>query len=224
LCGGGGLQREQGRRERTLCEEGIDWVGSRAEGINSERMGRMWHADGPCVAHRCGGLCGQGKRRRVRARRRGEGMAVVYTIILIVSREVEIFCQVAHFHNPKRAKGRNNRVTKPLDKHVTIPIISLVRVPSRAIARRLRLVHTTQPLSPLRSLTVKPTPQTPSLQECQIIHCGLFLLFLRPSHHDCHPSLPSPQAVPLLVPAPLHLSQPPPSRAPPAPPPPPQLR
>jgi hypothetical protein len=75
--------------------------------------------------------------------------------------------------------------------------------PSRAIARRLRLVHTTQPLSPLRSLTVKSTPQTPSLQECQIIHCGLFLLFLRPSHHDCHPSLPSPQAVPPFLKIPL---------------------
>jgi hypothetical protein len=108
----------------------MDWVGGRAEGIDSERMGRMWHANGPCVARGCGGLCGRGKQGRVRARRRGEGMAVVYTIVLIVSREVEIFCQVAHFHNPKTAKGRNNRVTKPPDKHVTIPIISLVGVPS----------------------------------------------------------------------------------------------
>jgi hypothetical protein len=66
--------------------------GGRAEGIDSERMGRMRHADGPCVARGCGGLCGRGKRGRVRARRRGEGMAVVYTIVLIVSREVEIFC------------------------------------------------------------------------------------------------------------------------------------
>jgi hypothetical protein len=70
----------------------MDWVGGRAEGIDSERMGRMRHADGPCVARGCGGLCGRGKRGRVRARRRGEGMAVVYTIVLIVSREVEIFC------------------------------------------------------------------------------------------------------------------------------------
>jgi hypothetical protein len=178
------------------------------------QMAHVWLADVAVCA-------GEGNGGGVRARRRGEGMVVIYIIVLIVSREVEIFCQVAHFHNPKRAKGWNNRVTKPPDKHVIIPIISLVGVPSRAIARRLRLVHTTQPLSPLRSLTVKPTPQTPSLQECQIIHCGLFL---RPSHHDCHPSLPSPQAVPLPIPAPLHLSQSPPSRAPLAPPPPPQLR
>jgi hypothetical protein len=178
------------------------------------QMAHVWLADVAVCA-------GEGNGGGVRARRRGEGMVVIYIIVLIVSREVEIFCQVAHFHNPKRAKGWNNRVTKPPDKHVTIPIISLVGVPSQAIARRLRLVHTTQPLSPLRSLTVKPTPQTPSLQECQIIHCGLFL---RPSHHDCHPSLPSPQAVPLPIPAPLHLSQSPPSRAPLAPPPPPQLR
>jgi hypothetical protein len=52
----------------------MDWVGGRAEGIDSERMGRMRHADGPCVARGCGGLCGRGKRGQVRARRRGEGM------------------------------------------------------------------------------------------------------------------------------------------------------
>jgi hypothetical protein len=92
------MRREQGRRERTLGEEGMDWVGGRAERIDSERMGRMRHADGPCVACGCGGLCGRGKQGRVRVRlwRRGEGMAVVYTIVLIVSREVEIFCQVAY--------------------------------------------------------------------------------------------------------------------------------
>jgi hypothetical protein len=59
---------------------GVDWVGGRAEGIDSERMGRMRQADGPCAARGWDDLCGRGER--------GGGMVVVYTIVLIVSRDL----------------------------------------------------------------------------------------------------------------------------------------
>jgi hypothetical protein len=59
----GGLRRTQGWREQKLDVEGMDLGGGHAEGIDSERMWRMRHADGPCVARgwsRWGGLCERG--------------------------------------------------------------------------------------------------------------------------------------------------------------------
>jgi hypothetical protein len=56
-----------------LDGEGMDWVGGRAEGIDSERMGRMRHADGPCAARGWGGLCGRGERLADGAVCAGEG-------------------------------------------------------------------------------------------------------------------------------------------------------
>jgi hypothetical protein len=67
--------------------EGMDWDGGRAEGIDGERMGADAACNWPVRGLRMGRFVRARGTGRVRVQRRGGGIAMVYTIVLIDSRD-----------------------------------------------------------------------------------------------------------------------------------------
>jgi hypothetical protein len=96
----------------------MDWVGGRAEGIDSERMGWIAACRWPMRNSLMGRFVRARGTGRVRARRGGGGMAVVYTIVLIVSRDYKSNCRV-----------QNNFFQKPTLRDTSVPKSSMLNGP-----------------------------------------------------------------------------------------------